>query len=223
MWRHRRAASRKISVCGVGNLSENFPFLHSLNCGGMEGTCIYLGGRAVVLDCGEGKLHTKVNNFKRWAKANYPEVTEKNDNGEWCFCTEFYEMVSEAIRFMKKNSTEKATQQVIDDLLYAIARDNEDCTIIEELEQYSEWFSLLCRCCLNTDYINAKWQFAEYLSGYRGDDDLQELIFEFLNAGDEYTERLALKTLADIHPEKARNMRLISGIGTSMLTTNIKK
>ena len=104
-----------------------------------------------MLDCGEGKLHTKVNNFKRWAKANYPEVTEKNDNGEWCFCTEFYEMVSEAIRFMKKNSTEKATQQVIDDLLYAIARDNEDCTIIEELEQYSEWFALLCRCCLNTD------------------------------------------------------------------------
>ena len=156
-----------------------------------------------MLDCGEGKLHTKVNNFKRWAKANYPEVTEKNDNGEWCFCTEFYEMVSEAIRFMKKNSTEKATQQVIDDLLYAIARDNEDCTIIEELEQYSEWFALLCRCCLNTDYINAKWQFAEYLSGYKGDDDLQELIFEFLNAGDEYTERLALKTLADIHPEKA--------------------
>lgn len=30
-----------------------------------------------MLDCGEGKLHTKVNNFKRWAKANYPEVQKR--------------------------------------------------------------------------------------------------------------------------------------------------
>lgn len=156
-----------------------------------------------MFDCDERKLRTKVNNFKIWAKANYPEITEMNDNGEWCFCIEFNEMVLEAICFIEKNFAGKATQQIIDDLLYAIARDNECSTIMKELDKYSEWFSLLCRCSLNTAYINAKWQFVEHLSSYKGSDNLQELVFEFLNVGDEYTERLALKTLADIYPEKA--------------------
>ena len=154
-------------------------------------------------DCDESSLHTKVNNFKIWAKANYPEITEKSDNGEWCFCTEFDEMVSEALRFIENNFVNKSTEQIVNDLLYAIARDNECSTIITELEQYSEWFSLLCKCSLNTVYINAKWQFAEHLSNCKGDDNLKRLVFEFLDTGDEYTERLALKALADLYPEKA--------------------
>ncbi|MCI8815671.1 MAG: hypothetical protein HFF15_02435 [Angelakisella sp.] len=162
-----------------------------------------------MFDCGENRLHEKVNHFRSWAKANYPEITEKNDNGEWCFCTEFDEMVSEAICFIKKNDAEKATQQIIDDLLYAIARDNECSMIMAELDRYGKWFALLCRSCLNTAYINAKWQFAEHLGGYKGDDNLQELVFEFLDTGDEYTERLALKTLAGIYPEEAEKYAVI--------------
>ena len=99
-----------------------------------------------MFDYEESKLHTKVNNFRSWAKANYPEITEKNDNGEWCFGTEFDEMISEAIGFIEENFVEKATQQIIDDLLYAIARDNECSIIMTKLERYGEWFSLLCRC-----------------------------------------------------------------------------
>lgn len=156
-----------------------------------------------MLDCGKRKLHTKVNHFRNWANTNYPEITEKNDNGEWCFGAEFDEMISEAVSFIEENFAEKATQQIIDDLLYAIARDNECSIIMAELERHSEWFSLLCRCSLNTAYINAQWQFVEHLSNYQGDDNLRELVFEFLNTGDEYTERLALKTLADIYPEEA--------------------
>lgn len=156
-----------------------------------------------MFDCRESKLHTKVNHFRCWAKTKYPQITEENDNGEWCFCTEFEEMIAEAIAFIEENATEKATQENIDDLLYVIARDNECSTIMTALEQHSEWFSLLCRCSLDTDYINAKWQFVEHLSDYQGEDNLQELVFTFLDIGDEYTERLALKALADIYPEKA--------------------
>ena len=33
-----------------------------------------------------------------------------------------------------------------------------------------------------------------------GNDNIHELVYDFLAVGDEYTERLALKALADIYP-----------------------
>ena len=151
----------------------------------------------------ENKLHTKVNIFKSWAKTYYPEITEENDNGEWCYCYEFKEMISSALNIIEKCSAASATEQMIDDLLYVIARDNECETIIDELTDHNEWFSLLCRCSLKTHYTNAKWQFAKNLSNYNGNDNIHELVYDFLAVEDEYTERLALEALADIYPEKA--------------------
>ncbi len=52
-------------------------------------------------------------------------------------------------------------------------------------------------------YTNAKWQFAKGLRNYSGDDDLKKLIFEFLAADNEYSERMALQTLAYIDPQQA--------------------
>ncbi len=151
----------------------------------------------------EDALHTKVNAFKIWAKINHPEITEDNDNGEWCFCHEFDEMVSCALSIINKYPSSSATEQIIDDLLYIIARDNECENIIGEVSKRDDWFALLCRYSLRTSYTNAKWQFAAYLKNYKGCDDLKNLIFEFLSTGDEYTERRALQSLAYIYPEQA--------------------
>ena len=149
------------------------------------------------------ELHKIVQRFKNWAETNYPEITEDNDNGEWCFCTEFDEMYSAAVDMIKNYPASAADEQIIDDLLYAIARDNEAEVIVGILEDHSDWFSLLCRACLSTEYTNAKWQFAKGLRNYSGDDELKELIFEFLAVDNEYTERMALQTLAYIDPQQA--------------------
>lgn len=156
----------------------------------------------MVNEIGE-ELHTKVQLFKKWAEINYPKVTEDNDNGEWCFCDEFYDMYSSGVKLILKFPASVATDQIISDLLYVIARDNECENIIEMLEDYNDWFSLLCRKCLQSPYTNAKWQFAKGLRNYSGNDNLKNLIFEFLSAGDEYTERIALQSLAYIAPEQA--------------------
>ena len=71
------------------------------------------------------------------------------------------------------------------------------------LEDYNDWFALLCRACLSTPYTNAKWQFAKGLKNYSGNDDLKQLIFDFLAVDYEYTERMALKSLAFIDPQQA--------------------
>lgn len=120
-----------------------------------------------------------------------------HDNGEWEYgLSEFDEMCNIILEIIENISYEEASDQMIDDMLFGIARDNECSRIVCELLKYPEWYSLLCRKSLETDYINAKWQFAETLKNYNGSDGLYELIFEFLNVDDEYTERLALKSLA---------------------------
>ena len=55
----------------------------------------------------------------------------------------------------------------------------EKICIVSELLVYPEWYSLLCKKSLETGYINAKWQFAESLKDYNGQDELHELIFEY--------------------------------------------
>ena len=157
-----------------------------------------------MIEVYEKSLHKSVCNFKNWAQENYPEWTEENDNGEWEVGSyEFVEMCINIFEIIENTQCCEATKQMIDDILFGIARDNECNIIVNALLHYTEWYSVLCRQCLKTNYINAKWQFAETLIDYKGNDNLQETIFEFLEAGDEYTERLALMSLAYIYPDKA--------------------
>lgn len=128
-------------------------------------------------------------------------MTEDNDNGEWVFGFEFDHMRNAYLRVINNISTTQATEVLIDDLLYSIARDNECSSLMTDTLNRSEWFSLLCKSCLQTKYTNAKWQFAEHLHKYVDRNEIRDLIFSFLETGDEYTERMALQSLSKIYPE----------------------
>jgi len=151
----------------------------------------------------EDRLHKSIIRFKKRAAKVNPQWTEAKDNGEWEIdLNEFDEMCSIALEIIENLSPEEASAQLHDDLLFVIARDNESSWIVQELLKYPAWYSILCRKSLETDYTNAKWQFAESLKDYKGKDNVRDLIFRFLTVGDEYTERLALQSLAYIYPEK---------------------
>lgn len=151
----------------------------------------------------EKKLHKKVIKFKKRADKDYPDWNERNDNGEWEIgLDEFDEMCDVIFEIIENIACTVASEQMLDDILFGIARDNECSRIVDRLIEYPEWYSLLCKKSLTTEYINAKWQFAESLKDYNGQDGLHEIIFEFLKVDDEYTERLALRSLAYIYPEQ---------------------
>ena len=95
---------------------------------------------------------------------------------------------------IKTTSCDEASKQMLDDILFGIARDNECSRIVAMLLDYPEWYELLCKKVLSTDYINAKWQFAESLKDCNGKDEIRELIFDFLQVDNEYTQRLDLKS-----------------------------
>ncbi len=150
----------------------------------------------------EMDLHRAVAAFKTYQRESFPEITEDNDNGEWVFGGEFDHMRAACLGVLENVPCAQAGDAVIDDMLYAIARDNECSSLMPDTLRRPEWFARLCQASLGTNYTNAKWQFAEHLHAYDGERSVRELIFRFLETGDEYTERLALQSLAELYPER---------------------
>ena len=149
-------------------------------------------------------LHNLVKKFKRFQKQYYPKKTEENDNGEWEIGIPLWtEMNSAYLKIIENYHAESVTQKLIDDMLYVIARDSECSHLLIETLDYPEWFELLCQHSIETDYYNARWQFAEQIGSYKGESDIKELLFAFIESGDEYTERMALQSLCEHFPKQA--------------------
>jgi len=148
-------------------------------------------------------LNKSVKAFKKFQKRYYPKVTEKNDNGEWVFGIQFNQMCSAYLTIIERHKAEYASEALINDMLYVIARDNECSYLLVKTLDYPDWFEVLCRHSVKTDYYNAKWQFAEQMGSYKGESDVKKLLFCFIESGDEYTERMALKSLCEHFPERA--------------------
>ncbi|MBQ5990101.1 MAG: hypothetical protein IJL67_11480 [Oscillospiraceae bacterium] len=153
-------------------------------------------------------LYKEISHFKKWAKKHYPQCDEEHDNGEWemGYNSHFDEMCEAAISVIENYDASEADEKLIDALLYVTARDNEIEGIADELTKHGEWFRLLSKKSINSDYTNAKWQFAKRLSVCEYSD--KELIFEFLDSDNEYTSRMSLMTLAEIYPGKAEEYAL---------------
>ncbi len=148
-------------------------------------------------------LHKLVEQFKQLQEQFYPEITEENDNGEWEIGLELWEQMNQAyLVVVKKYGVEISTDSLLDDMLYVIARDNESSYLLQETRKYPQWFELLGRSCVKTNYTNAKWQFAEQIGHYKESSNLSALLFYFIDSGDEYTERMALQSLCEHFPER---------------------
>lgn len=133
-----------------------------------------------MFDNYERKLHKCIAKFIKRANKDYPDWSESRDNGEWEIdLNEFDDMCDVIFDIIKTTSCDEASKQMLDDILFGIARDNEGSLIVGMLLKYPEWYVCLCRKVLSTDYINAKWQFAETLKDYNGKDEIRELIFDF--------------------------------------------
>jgi len=147
-------------------------------------------------------LYKKVNKFRKWAQKHFPECDEEHDNGEWEFGVDslFDEMVSAAGEVILHTDHEDADEDLIDAMLYVVARDNECENLADILLKHEGWFSLLATRSLDSKYINAQWQFAKRVGEI---ECCKMLVYEFIESDNEYTSRMALQTLADISPDKA--------------------
>lgn len=148
------------------------------------------------------KLYKEIELFKKWANKHYSECNEEHDNGEWELGvnSHYDEMVSAAREVITSIDFEDADENLIDAMLFVVARDNESEILADELLKHEGWFSLLATRSLDSKYINARWQFAKRVGEV---DCCKKLVYEFIKSDDEYTSRMALQTMADISPDKA--------------------
>lgn len=150
------------------------------------------------------RLHKCVNALKRFQRKHYPQVTEENDNGEWEIGhRQWDEMNLAFLQIIENYTLGSPGEELIDDMLYVIARDSECSHLFRSILQRPEWFEILCRHSITTNRYNARWQFAEQLENYEGKSEIKELLFRFIESGEEYTERMALQSLCKHFPKQA--------------------
>lgn len=145
------------------------------------------------------EIFEELNKFRKWAS------TVSGKFGEWeCNYERWQEMYSTFISYLQRCSPTQVTKSEISDLIYAIARDNEDERLISLLSERPAWFKALLVHIFDCDEPDAKWQFADVL----GNNILQfpeteSALLRLINDKNEYVTRRALHSLGKIGSKHA--------------------
>lgn len=162
-----------------------------------------------MVDTNITALNKAVACFRRYQQDHFPKMTEELDNGEWVFGDEFDDMCRAYMAVLNNVPSSDTQQQLLDDMIYAVARDSECSDLVAQTLDFPDWFAVLCEYSMKTECQNAKWQFAKYLCEYKGTREIAHLIFDFLDSGDEYTERMALRSLAQMDTWQAEKYAVL--------------
>jgi hypothetical protein len=149
-------------------------------------------------------LKNEISNFKKWALAYLPETR----SGEWeCDYEHWNELYTAFNNFIESNSPENATKQDIANIIYAIARDNEQENFVFVLSKKTNWFKAVLSSVLECNEPDAKWQFAATL----GDQiipfkEAEAALLRLVSDENEYVSRRALQSLGRIGSNKAESL-----------------
>jgi hypothetical protein len=160
-------------------------------------------------------LHGQVALFKQWASAK-PAGSFSSEYGEWeCDYPDWHSLWAAAASVIQSVPSHLWTDDCSDDLLYAIARDNETEYIAEQLSGKGEGLLKLARLSVGSSEPEAKWQLAVLLGQLSSDKTSAEaLLLILVNDEDEYVSRralLALGALKSLHAESLAEKAWLSG------------
>lgn len=149
-------------------------------------------------------LSQEIDKFKAWA-ANYP-IEQRY--GEWECDYEEWDTLYKAVRsFLASSPIEKWSPAEIDDILYAIARDNEIEYLINEIKENPNVLLKLSSLALSSSESDAKWQLADRLGHLSSRaQEAEALLLEFVNDENEYVSRRALLALGNLKSPKAEEL-----------------
>jgi hypothetical protein len=140
-------------------------------------------------------LLTEVDRFREWA-GNYPPGPR---SGEWeCDYGHWNDLYVAVLNHVAASLPEAWSDEALQAILYAIARDNECQYLAHEVRlHHSATFIALARAALSRGEPDAKWQLADEL-GHLGDggDEAKQLLLSLARDEHEYVRRRALGALA---------------------------
>lgn len=155
--------------------------------------------RLTLIIVGKKSLGHETKRFKQWA------CTLPGHYGEWeqdyPGWKTFYQA---AFDFLKKDHAQWSKSD-IDDILYAIARDNEGEVILEQIAENTSLIVFLANHAARGDEMDAKWQFAVALGKlpetHRA--EAEKLLLTLADDTDEYVSRMSILALGKIKSEHA--------------------
>lgn len=149
-------------------------------------------------------FHEEIEKFRVWA-SNYP-LEERS--GEWeCDYDGWRELTKSFESHLDSHSPDGANDEVVSDLLYVVARDNEMEDLISELVKRPEWFAFVLPYALVCDEPDARWQFAVGLgSGVLPLGQSEQALLRLVKDQNEYVSRKALQALGRIGSSYAESM-----------------
>lgn len=144
-------------------------------------------------------LHAEVARFKEWAA----EIPVDSCSGAWeCDFSDWRGLWAAAKRLIETVPAAMWTKAMTEDLLYALARDNEAEFIANELKLRSESLLELAAEAIASIEADAKWQIAAKLGELIEHSSRAEaLLIHFAHDADEYVSRRALIALGKLKSE----------------------
>lgn len=138
-------------------------------------------------------LQEEIERFKEWA-ALYPIHLR---TGEWeCDYDQWQPLWAAAIAVLDSLPPSSWTETCCANLLYAIARDNEDERIARELPGNPDALLELARLAIESSEPDAKWQLAVQLGALStAREEAEALLLRLVDDHDEYVSRRALLAL----------------------------
>lgn len=139
---------------------------------------------------------SEVAKFRAWAK-RYPS---EDRYGEWeCDYPGWPELHSAFIDYMDATPTAELQSEVVADLIYAIARDNEISYLASQLGQRPVHLLRLLPHVLTSEEPDARWQIAAQLGKHALPFEAAEpALIKLVADQDEYVRRIALQALGRI-------------------------
>ena len=149
-------------------------------------------------------INAEVNKFKNWAN-DYPE---RERSGEWeCDYNDWDALYKSVLDFLLSSQDCEWTDSEINDLLYALARDNEMEYLAKELARDTNRLLKLAFYAIQSSESDAKWQLAVQL-GVAGcpKEDAESLLLHFVEDENEYVKRRTLLSLGILKSSKAESL-----------------
>ena len=149
-------------------------------------------------------MKSEVEKFRLWA-LGYPEC---HRSGEWeCDYENWGDLHKAVLDFLASTQYQNWNRAEIEDLIYAIARDNEIEYLVDELSEVPERLLFLSSYALTSEEPDAKWQLAMKLGDLvEFKDKAEELLVKFVEDENEYVSRRALLSLGRLKSSFAESL-----------------
>jgi hypothetical protein len=134
----------------------------------------------------EHLLFKQIKEFNTWAQA-YSDIPQNERWGEWeCDYKDWDKIYEQFEDFIKSSNPLEWTNDIKDQLLYIIARDNEMQRLSEKLEHLDIGIIALARCAIQNSSRDSRWQIATLLNNLQDRNLAIELLEVFTIDNDEY-------------------------------------